>query len=133
MPLTILDNGLRFSGDSLVYAWFQLQKDQRTFYRVVALKELSVIPVDVREDYDLLGKTWAAVRGLHNAGVNFVYAATGIYRPVHVGVVQYYGAAAEADSEEAAARKAMSHTRAVEAILAGGFSQTIISAKTNAP
>ena len=68
--LTILDNGLRFT-DTLQYAWFHLQKDDRTFYRAIALKELAVIPVDVREDYDLLGKTWAAVRGLHNAGVNF--------------------------------------------------------------
>lgn len=121
--LTILGNGLRFT-DTLQYAWFQLQKDERIFYRAIALKELSVIPVDVREDYDLLGKTWAAVRGLHNAGVNFIYAATGIYKPEHIGIVQYYGAAAEADGEEAAAKKAMSQIRAVEAILAGGFPQT---------
>ena len=122
--LTILDNGLRFT-DTLQYAWFHLQKDDRTFYRAIALKELAVIPVDVREDYDLLGKTWAAVRGLHNAGVNFVYAATGIYKPNHIGIVQYYGAAAESqDSEASAAKIALGHMRAVESVLAAGFSQT---------
>jgi len=121
--LTILDNGLRFT-DTLQYAWFHLQKDERVLYRAIALKELAVIPVDVREDYDLLGKTWAAVRGLHNAGVNFIYAAAGIYKPNHIGIVQYYGAAAEADSEETAARIAQGHMRAVESVLAAGFSQT---------
>ena len=126
--LSILDNGLRFTGENLQYAWFQLEKNGRSFFRVVALKELAVIPVDVREDYDLLGKTWAAVRGLHNAGVNFLYIASGIYKPNHIGIVQYYGAAAEADSEDHAARIAQHQVKAVEAILAGGFSQTKLSA-----
>jgi hypothetical protein len=120
--LTILDNGLRFT-DTLQYAWFHLQKDGQTWYRVVALKELAVIPVAVREDYDLMSKTWASLRGLHDAGVNFVFAAAGLYKPSHVGIIQYFGAAAQADGEQAAAVKAMRDVKAIEANLAGGFSQ----------
>ena len=71
--LSILNNGLTIDDGDLRYAWFELKKDTRRFFRCVALRELKVIPVSVREDYDLLGKQWAAVRGLHNAGVNFVY------------------------------------------------------------
>jgi hypothetical protein len=121
--LSILDNGLRFT-DTLQYAWFHLQNNGETWYRVVALKELAVIPVGVREDYDLLSKTWASVRGLHNAGVNFIFAAAGMYKPQHVGIIQYYGAAAQADDEQVAAAKALRDVRAIEANLAGGFSQT---------
>ena len=78
--LSILDNGLSIENGNVRYAWFKLQKgfdtlnpaDVSEFYRCIALRELQVIPVSVREDYDLLGKQWGAVRGLHNAGVNFV-------------------------------------------------------------
>lgn len=121
--LTIADNGLRFT-DTLQYAWFKLQDGGQSWYRVVALKELAVIPVGIREDYDLLSKTWAAVRGLHNAGVNFVFVSAGMYKPQHIGIIQYYGAAAQADDEQAAAAKAMRDMRAIEANLAGGFPQT---------
>lgn len=121
--LTIADNGLRFT-DTLQYAWFKLQDGGQAWYRVVALKELAVIPVGVREDYDLLSKTWASVRGLHNAGVNFIFAAAGMYKPQHVGIIQYYGAAAQADDEQTAAAKALRDVRAIEANMAGGFSQT---------
>ena len=85
MSLSILDNGLHID-NGLRYAWFKLNNLERgNFYRCVALKELAEIPVSVREDYNLLGKQWAAVRGLHNAGVNFVYASMGIYDPDHIG------------------------------------------------
>jgi hypothetical protein len=125
--LTILNNGLRFS-DTLQYAWFHLQNNGETWYRVVALKELAVIPVAVREDYDLMSKTWASLRGLHDAGVNFVFAAAGMYKPSHVGIIQYFGAAAQADSEKEAAAKAMRDVKAIEANLAGGFSQAKLGA-----
>ena len=62
--LSIVNNGLTIKDGNLRYAWFELQKDTRRFFRCVALRELKVIPVSVREDYDLLGKQWAAVRGL---------------------------------------------------------------------
>ncbi len=120
--LTIIDNGLRFK-DTLQYAWFHLQNNGETYYRVIALKELAVVPVDEREDFDLLSKTRATLVGLHRTGINFVFAAAGIYKPEHVGIVQYYGAAAQAETEQDAALKALRDVRAIEANLAGGFSQ----------
>jgi hypothetical protein len=116
--LNIVDNGLTIKDGNLRYAWFELQKDTRRFFRCVALRELKVIPVSVREDYDLLGKQWAAVRGLHNAGVNFVYTAMGIYAPDHIGIVQLFGAAGEAESVEEAAEQALIGASTVEAVLA---------------
>ena len=129
MALHILDNGLRIDG-GLRYAWFKLsQTGVGDFYRCVALKELAEIPVSVRDDYDLLGKQWAAVRGLHNAGVNFVYAAMGIYDPDHIGIVQYFGAAAEGASEKDAAVKALDGMATVEAVMAN-FPQSKLAAPT---
>ena len=116
--LSILNNGLNIRDGGLRYAWFEVQKDSQQFYRCVALRELQVIPVSVREDYDLLGKQWAAMRGLHNAGVNFVYAAMGIYDPEYIGIVQYFGAAGEASTEAEAAAKALVGASTVEAVLA---------------
>lgn len=116
--LSILNNGLSIKDGDLRYAWFEVQKDTQQFYRCVALRELQVIPVSVREDYDLLGKQWAAMRGLHNAGVNFVYAAMGIYDPEYIGIVQYFGAAGESSSESEAAAKALIGISTVEAVLA---------------
>ena len=129
MSLSIIDNGLRIDG-GLRYAWFKLNyTGVGDFYRCVALKELSEIPVTVREDYDLLGKQWAAVRGLHNAGVNFAYAAMGIYDPDHIGIVQYFGAAAEGLSEKEAASKALAGMATVEAVLAN-FPQSKLASPT---
>ncbi len=127
MTLTILDNGLSITKGDLRYAWFRLQKGAEHFYRCVALRELQVIPVSVREDYDLLGKQWGAVRGLHNANVNFVYASMGIYSPEYVGIVQYFGAAGEGITEEVAATKALNGMATVEAVLAN-FPQSRIGA-----
>ena len=116
--LNLIDNGLSFSGNGLSYAWFALEKAGRKFYRCVALRELAVIPVSERENYDLLGKQWAAVRGLHNAGVNFVYSSLGIFNPDHIGIVQYFGAAGEGDDEESAATIALRGLTAVESVMA---------------
>jgi hypothetical protein len=129
MTLSIINNGLRIDG-GLRYAWFKLNyTGVGDFYRCIALKELSEIPVTVREDYDLLGKQWAAVRGLHNAGVNFAYAAMGIYDPDHIGIVQYFGAAAEGLSEKEAASKALDGMATVEAVLAN-FPQSKLASPT---
>src|SRR5260221_12622160 len=84
--LKILDNGLSISGGDVRYAWFKLQKDADPFYRCIALRELQIIPVSVREDYNLLGKQLGAVRGLHNEGVSFVYTSLGIYAPDHIRI-----------------------------------------------
>jgi hypothetical protein len=117
--IQILDNGLSFDENGgFRYAWFKIQKGDRTFFRCVALRELAVIPVTDREKYNLLGKQWGALRGLHNAGINFVYTAMGIYKPEHIGIVQYYGAAGEGESEEEAAKEALVGASAVIAVLA---------------
>lgn len=116
--LDLIDNGLAFQDGNMTYAWFRLRRNGQPFYRCVALRELLVIPVSVRDEYDLLGKQWAAVRGLHNAGVNFVFSSLGIFRPDHIGIVQYFGAAGEGETEQEAARIAMTGADTVEAVLA---------------
>ena len=100
--MEILDNGLQIKNDVLEYAWFKISAEQGQYYRCVALRELAALPVDCLEDYNLLGKQWGAVRGLYNAGVNFVYTASGIFHPDHVGIVQFYGTAADGETLEAA-------------------------------
>lgn len=116
--MQILDNGLSIKNGHFQYAWFHIEKDDETFFRCVALRELLIIPVSMRDDYDLLGKQWGALRGLHNAGVSFVYTAMGIYRPEHIGIVQYYGAAGEGQDEAEASSKALLGVSSVEAVLA---------------
>jgi hypothetical protein len=121
--MEILDNGLQIENDVLQYAWYRLGTDQGEHYRCVALRELASLPVDSAEDYNLLGKQWGAVRGLYNAGVNFIYTASGIFTPEHIGVVQFYGAAVDGDTREAAAQKVTEHISAVLAVLAN-FTQS---------
>ena len=60
--LTILGNGLRFT-DTLQYAWFQLQKDDRTFYRAQVEHDLRAKVLRLRQkaagvldQNDLLGR-----------------------------------------------------------------------------
>ena len=84
----------------------------------VAFRELTYLPIETRDDPDMLGKQWAALRGLYNASADFCYTAFGIFQPYRLGVVQCYGAAAEAASVEAAAREALYRLAAVEATLA---------------
>ncbi len=118
MHIQILDNGVETVNGEVRYLWFEMMEQGRRFFRAVALTELAALPITSREDYDLLDKQSAAVRGLYNAGVEFVYLALGIFHPRHVGIVQMYGAAAEAASREAAGAQARSRLAAVEAILA---------------
>ena len=125
--LSIINNGLSFKDGNLHYAFFEIQKDGRHFFRCVALKELLTIPASEKEDYELLSKHHVAVRGLHNAGVNFVYAAMGIYDPDHIGIVQYFGAAGEGENEAEAAKTALVGAATVEAVLSN-FPQTKLGA-----
>ena len=77
--LTILDNGLRIEDGQFRYAWYRVCIDDGApAFRCVALKQLDTIPVADRDDYNLLGKMWGAMRGVYNAGVNFVAANAGI-------------------------------------------------------
>jgi hypothetical protein len=121
--MEILDNGLQIENDELEYAWYKLASSQGVYWRCVALRELVALPVDSLEDYNLLGKQWGAVRGLYNAGVNFVYAASGIFTPEHIGVVQFYGAAVDGATRDEAAGKVKEHICAVLAVLAN-FTQS---------
>ena len=82
------------------------------------LRELTYLPIETRDDPDMLGKQWAALRGLYNAGADFLYTALGAFRPDRLGVVQFYGAAAEAVTETSAATEALHRMAAVEATLA---------------
>ncbi len=115
----LLDSGIRTENGQFRHAWYRIEQDGNTFFRVAALRELASITTDPQEEIDILGKQWGAVRGLYNAGVDFLYTACGIFNPEHVGIVQMYGAAANSDSEESAARLALTNLGAVEATLAG--------------
>lgn len=115
----IEESGLAFDAGRLGYAWFRLADLYgRSHYRAVACKELTYLPIETRDDPDVLGKQWAALRGLYNADVDFLYTAVGVYQPQHLGVMQFYGAAAEAQRERAAAGEARRRMAAVEATLA---------------
>ena len=117
--MNILDRGLQVEDDRLLYAWFYLSESMRgRYYHAVSLRELAAVPIEAREDPDVLGKQWAAVRGMYNAGVDFLYAAAGIYSPEHVGVVQFYGASGDGATPEDAACEALRSLAAVEATLA---------------
>jgi hypothetical protein len=116
--LRILDNGLEIEGDRMRYMWLRIATNGSESYRCVSLRELTYLPIETREDPDVLGKQWAAVRGLYNAGVDYVYAAAGIYTPERVGIAQFYGAAAEGVTRETAAKEASRRMAAVEAVIA---------------
>ena len=120
----IIDTGIQTSRGEIDYLWFDILEDatngghSRRFFRAVALAELAAVPVSIREDYDLLQKQWAAVRGLYNAQADYIYTAAGIFTPQHVGIVQFYGGAGEAESREMAAEQAIRSLAAVRATLA---------------
>ena len=119
MEFTILDNGFKVDGGRVTYQWFRLADPSgRAFSRVVAFRELTYLPIEMRDDPDVLGKQWAALRGLYNASADFCYTALGVFQPERLGVVQFYGAAAEADIEFTAASEALRRLAAVEATLA---------------
>jgi len=112
----VRDIRLVWNGNGRLGALVAVREDGR--FRAVAFKELAYLPIEARDDPDLLGKQWAAVRGLYDARVDFVYAAMGAFAPRPLGVVQFYGAAAEAETEAAAVAEARRRLRAVEAVLA---------------
>ena len=97
MEFAILDSGFNVRDGRVLYQWLDLADlAGRRFFRAVAFRELTYLPIEMRDDPDMLGKQWAALRGLYNASADFVYTAVGVFRPQRLGVVQFYGAAAEA-------------------------------------
>ncbi|MFZ5888337.1 MAG: serine-rich protein [Chloroflexota bacterium] len=116
--IRVLDNGLHIEEGVLRYAWFRLETPEGEKYRCVAFRELASVPYDVTRDADTLGRQWAALRGVYNAGVDYIYTALGIFQSEHVGIVQLYGAAGEGTSRETAAALALEGVTAVQAALA---------------
>ena len=116
--LDILDNGVVTKDGQVRYLWFELDYNGRRFFRAVALAELTALPITAREDYDLLDKQAAAVRGLYDAKVDFLYLALGIFHPRHIGIVQMYGAAGEGQDAQSAGAEAEARLASVQAILA---------------
>ena len=92
--------------------------DGKEAWRAVTFRELTYLPLQERDDPDLLGKQWLALRGLYNSGVDFTYTAMGVYQPQRVGVVQFYGAAAESWNRDEAIAEMDKRMLAVEAVLA---------------
>ncbi len=116
--IRVIDNGLHVEEGVLRYAWFRLETPEGEKYRCVAFRELASVPYDVTRDADTLGRQWAALRGVYNAGVDYIYTALGIFHPEHIGIVQLYGAAGEGASRETAAAMALEGVAAVQAALA---------------
>ena len=71
----LLGSGIRTENGQFGHAWYRIEQDGNTFFRVAALRELASITTDPQEEIDILGKQWGAVRGLYNAGVDFLYTA----------------------------------------------------------
>ena len=118
--MQILDNGIQLESGEFRHLWFKIKDDLGLVrYRAIALRELTAIALDRDEpdDFNVLGKQQAALRGLYNAGVDFVYAAAGIFKPDHVGVVQFYGAAGDGLNLADAAHQAERHVGAVIGVL----------------
>jgi hypothetical protein len=122
--INILQNGFESNTKGQVqYAWYKVVENGEQFYRVVALRELSVLSWNRdQEEEGLLGRQWAAVRGLHNSRVNMLYTACGIFDP-WMGIVQMYGAAENGFTKEQAVGRALQQIAAVESTLRG-FPQT---------
>ncbi|MBN1977202.1 MAG: serine-rich protein [Anaerolineae bacterium] len=117
MEFTILESGIRVKEKSPRLC-FRLQAEQGERWRVVALRELLYLTKQDRDREDILGRQWAAVRGLYSAGVNFTFAAGALFKPRHVGVVQWYGSVGEAATEAEATDEALCGLEAVQGLLA---------------
>ena len=118
MEFKILDSGIRVKRNEPRHLYFRLQTEQGERWRVIALRELLYLTKQDRDRDDILGRQWAAVRGLYSAGVNFTFAAGGLFKPKHIGVVQWYGSVGEAATEEEATDEAMCGLEAVQGLLA---------------
>ena len=121
--MQILDNGIGVTKGQVEHLWFRIQTPEGPRYRVLTLGELAVLPrplaeMGERESLDFFRRQVAIIRGLYNAGVDFLYVATGLFRPQRLGVAQMYGAAAEAASLEEAVRLARQRFEAVQASMA---------------
>ena len=81
--LRVLNSGAEFDGEHLDYLWFELEEREagqayRTF-KAIQLRALTHIPVEARDDPDILGKMVTVLRGLYNARVDLVHLHAGIF------------------------------------------------------
>ena len=122
--IEIIKNGYESNRKGEVsYAWYEIFENNERFFRVVALRELSVLSWNRdQQEEGLLGRQWAAIKGLHNSQVNMLYTACGIFDP-WMGIVQMYGAAENGHTKDQAIIRTTQQIAAVESTLRG-FPQT---------
>ena len=93
--LRVLNSGAEFEGEHLDYLWFELEEREagQTYhtYKAIQLRALTHIPVEARDDPDILGKMVTVLRGLYNARVDFIHLHAGIFDEPALGIVQVYG------------------------------------------
>jgi hypothetical protein len=93
--LHVIGSGAVFEGEHLDYLWFKLEEHEagRTYhtFKVIQLRALTHIPVEARDDPNILGKMVTVLRGLYNARVDFIHLHAGIFDEPALGIVQVYG------------------------------------------
>ena len=92
-----------------------------SYWRYVRFAELLHLPLEEREDPDILGKQHALMTGIYNAGMELIYIAAGLYEPQPMGVVQVYGAAGEAWDHRTARDLAIRGGHVIKASLHSAF------------
>ena len=123
----IVSRGLTLDDEARVqYVWWQLSDPRARLapprYRVMMLSELKSLPIESRDDPDMMGKSLAALRGLYRTGHDCLFLASGYREPNSDLVVsQLYGAAAEADSREEAVATALDAQNAVLGVMSNFF------------
>ena len=119
----------RLSGIAYQLAWLEHVDDPHdiksweaaAFWRYVSFQELLYLPVDEREDPDIMGRTHILNRGLANADVPLIYLASGVFTPEELGVLQIYGSAGEAWDYDEAMRQARYGVDTLASLLHSAF------------
>ena len=95
--LHVVNSGAEFdcANETLDYLWFELEEREagqvyHTF-KAIKLRVLTYIPIEARDDPDILGKMVTVLRGLYNARVDFIHLHAGIFQEPALGIVQVYG------------------------------------------
>ena len=119
--LEILDNGMVFDGGRLRHLWYEVveRENGSSFhvFKIVALRELTYVPIEARKDPDVLGKMRTVLRGLYNAKVDFAHVVAGMFDPP-LGILQFYGVIGVDEERAGAEEKARVGMMALEATMA---------------
>jgi len=93
--LVVKNSGIHFDGEHLDYLWFELEEQEAGksyhVYKAIKLRVLTHIPIEARDDPAILGKMVTVLRGLYNAGVDFMHLHAGIFERPALGIIQVYG------------------------------------------